>query len=173
MEVDSDGNVAMGRGFQFDLDMGGVGPDIPGSSTDAPPSTAAGPNKAGQGVWWGVWWIYHNCKQQIFVLQFPIYCDFADCTLPYPTLPCPGTLPYPRYYIHDPRSVFGCLPWWPGPNAVNLPMLGNGQDPSSLIGQYQEGVLAKTTRLADLRGKLDIAAPAAPAIVTKLYWFNI
>ena len=69
MEVDSDGNVAMGRGFQFDLDMGGVGPDIPGSSTDAPPSTAAGPNKAGQGVWWGVWWIYHNCKQQIFVLR--------------------------------------------------------------------------------------------------------
>ena len=44
---------------------------------------------------------------------------------------------------------------------MNLPMLGNGQDPSSLIGQYQEGVLAKTTRLADLRGKLDIAAPAA------------
>ena len=46
-----------------------------------------------------------------------------------------------------------------GAAEVHLPPLGPDQDPSGLIPAYQQGVLTKTTRLADIRGRLELQAP--------------
>ena len=36
VNVDADGFATLGGGMDFDLDFRGMGPDMPGSSTDAP-----------------------------------------------------------------------------------------------------------------------------------------
>ena len=58
-----------------------------------------------------------------------------------------------------------------GSSDIVLPNLSEGQDPQALIVQYQDGILAKTTKLGDVSGRLDVAYPdvaSRPANVASL-----
>ena len=51
---------------------------------------------------------------------------------------------------------------------MGLPNLKDGQDPSEFIVAYQDGILARTTKLADISGRLESAFKdtTRPASVT-------
>ena len=65
VNVDDEGFAAMGHGMEFDLDFRGLGPDMPGSSTDvattAPPGGKGGSGGKGkQGPRYKLCWLL-NC----------------------------------------------------------------------------------------------------------------